>query len=205
MAIDGKLFMRHATTFHRQRLQCFAVAIAALLASGAIGASADEPKPIKQLADGRVFLTARDATVHGKKLRYESLKDTLGYWFDAGDWVSWNFEITKPGKFLVDLRQSCGPDSAGSHYIVQVGNQKLKDKVQQTGSFREFRDRRIGTLEFDKPGTYTLSIHVLDKPQLAVMDLKMVTLTPPDFGRAPPAPVPKKPTSVTTPGQAKKD
>jgi hypothetical protein len=143
--------------------------------------STAHPKPAQQLRDGRVILAARDATVHGKHLRYESTKDTLGYWFDAGDWVSWQFEIKKPGNLIVELVASCDSDSAGSHYSVEIGNQRLQDRVQNTGSFRRFLARRAGTLDFDKPGTYTLSIHVIDKPALAVMDLRAVVLTPPNY------------------------
>ncbi len=132
----------------------------------------EKPKRIVQSRDDSVLLTARDATVHGAKLRYEPQKDTLGYWFNAGDWVSWDFEITHPAKLFVDLTQSCGSDSAGCHYTVSVGDQILKDKVQDTGSFRVFRLRRIGTLQFDKPGIYTLSVRSLDKPSLEVMDLR---------------------------------
>lgn len=140
--------------------------------------TAEKPRQIKQLADGSVNLPARDAVVHGTKLRYESDKSTLGYWFNADDWASWEFEITKPGKLFVDLTQSCGPDSAGSHYTVEVGDQKLKDKVQETGSFRLFRIRRLGAVEFEKPGVYTLSVRVQDKPGAAVMDLRAIKLSP---------------------------
>jgi len=154
---------------------------------------AETPKRITQSRDDSVLLTARDATVHGAKLRYEPQKNTLGYWFSADDWVSWDFEITHPAKLFVDLTQSCGPDSAGSHYTVSVGDQVLNDKVQETSSFRVFRLRRIGTLQFDKPGIYTLSIRVLDMPRLAVMDLRAVTLKPPK---------PEKP-AAASPGGAK--
>ena len=65
--------------------------------------------------------------------------------------MSWEFQITRPGKLIVDVNQSSGADSGGSHYTVEVGDQKLKDKVQETGSFRQFRLRRIGVLEFNKP------------------------------------------------------
>lgn len=160
--------------------------------------AAETPKRITQFRDDSVLLTARDAKVHGTKLRYESQKNTLGYWFDAADWVSWDFEITHPAKLFVDLTQSCGPDSAGSHYTVSVGNQVLKDKVQDTGSFRIYRLRRIGTLQFDKPGIYTLSVRSLDKPSLEVMDLRAVTLTPPKPER-PSAAIPKKPTATAPP------
>ncbi|HEX3999367.1 MAG TPA: hypothetical protein VHX65_12520 [Pirellulales bacterium] len=160
---------------------------------------ADEPKRIKQLPDGRVILPARDATIHGAKLHYEKQKGTLGYWFNAEDWVSWEFEITKPGKLVVDLAESCDRESAGSHYTVEVGDQILKDKVQGTGSFRQFRLRRPGTFEFAKPGIYTLSVRVQDKPRLAVMDLRGVTLQPPDFDKRPLVkPDGKKPAAAPT-------
>jgi hypothetical protein len=165
---------------------------------------ADKPKRIVQSTDGSVVLSGRYATIHGAKLRYEREKDTLGYWFNADDWVSWEFEITQPRKFFVDLEQSCGPESAGSHYSVEVGDQKLTDKVQPTGSFRLFRFRRIGTLQFEKPGVYTLTLRVQDKPQLAVMDLRAIQLSP--LNPAKPSTAPpggKKPAAATSPAAAK--
>lgn len=165
--------------------------------------SVKKSKRIVQLADGSIFLSARDATVHGTKLRYEIAKSTLGYWSNADDWVSWEFEITQPGKLLVDLTESCGADSAGSHYTVEVGDQKLKDKVQETGSFRLFRLRRLGSLQFEKPGLYTLAVRVQDKPQLAVMDLRSIRLSPPKPERPPTLPPgDKKPATAPTPSPA---
>lgn len=172
-----------------------------------------EQKTVKQLPDGRLLLSARDATIHGTRLRYEPEKSTLGYWFNADDWASWRIEIVRPGKFFVDLTQSCGTDDAGSHYTVEVEDQKLKDKVQDTGSFRFFRLRRIGTLEFTKPGAYTISVHALDKPNRAVMDLRAIALTPPKPEKSAPskpepakaaAPIPSK-SSSSSPDAAKPD
>jgi hypothetical protein len=163
----------------------------------------EKPKRIVQLGDGSVILSARDATVHGTRLRYERAKSTLGYWSNADDWVSWEFEITQPGNLIVDLTESCGPDSAGSHYTVEVGDQKLKDKVQETGSFRLFRVRRLGTLQFEKPGLYTLSVRAQDKPQFAVMDLRSIRLSPPKPEKpATPPPGDKKPAAAPTPSRA---
>jgi hypothetical protein len=165
--------------------------------------SDDKPKRIVQLPDGSVILSARDATVHGTRLRYERAKSTLGYWSNADDWVGWEFEITQPGKLLVDLTESCGPDSAGSHYTIEVGDQKLKDKVQETGSFRLFRVRRLGTLQFEKPGLYTLSVRAQDKPQFAVMDLRSIRLSPPKPKKPlTPPPGDKKPATIPTPSPA---
>lgn len=162
----------------------------------------DSAKPIKQSANGLMVLSARNANIHGTRLRYEPEKDTLGYWFNADDWVSWEFEITRPGKLFVDLNQSCAPESAGSHYTVEVAGQKFRDKMQSTGSFRQFRRRRLGTLQIDKPGIYTLSLRVQDKPRLAVMDLRDITLLPPALEKPVVLPAIPKPPAKSPPGKS---
>ncbi len=136
------------------------------------------PKRIKQTALGPVVLNARDVVIHGKVVRYEPDKNTIGYWSKQSDWVSWNLEITHPDEFLVEMELGCGAGSGGSHFTVEIAGQKLEDKVPDTGSFHTFSHRKIGTIKIDKPGNYTLAIHVEDKPGIAVMDLRTVTLMP---------------------------
>jgi hypothetical protein len=139
---------------------------------------AHEPKRIKQGKDGSVVLQARDVVVHGKTVRYEPDKNTIGYWTKPSDWVSWELEITQPGTFTVEMFEACGRGSGGSHYTVEIADQKLTDQVPDTDSFRNFRTRKIGEVKIEKPGDYTLSVRVVDKPGLAVMDLRTITLKP---------------------------
>jgi hypothetical protein len=139
---------------------------------------AEAPKRIAQAADGSVVLAAHDVTIHGAKVRYEPDKNTIGYWTRAEDWVSWELEIKQPGQFQVELLGACGEGSGNSRYVLEIGDQKLEDKVPETGSFRTFRLRKIGVVQIDRPGNYTLSIHPTSKPGLAVMDLRTVALKP---------------------------
>jgi hypothetical protein len=139
---------------------------------------AHEPKRIKQGKDGAVVLQARDVVVHGTTVRYEPDKNTIGYWTKPADWVSWELEITQPDTFTVEIFEACGRGSGGSHYTVELADQKLIDEVPDTDSFRNFRTRKIGQIKIDKPGNYTLSVRVVDKPGLAVMDLRTITLRP---------------------------
>jgi Thioredoxin-like len=148
---------------------------------------AHEPKRIKQGKDGVVVLPARDVVVHGKTVRYEPDKNTIGYWTKPDDWVSWELEITHPDAFTIEMFEACGRGSGGSHYTVEIADQKLTDQVPDTDSFRNFRTRKIGQIKIDKPGNYTLSIRVDDKPGLAVMDLRTVTLKPPKADKPEPA------------------
>jgi hypothetical protein len=156
-------------------------------ASEAHSKPAHEPKRIKQGKDGSVVLQARDVVVHGKTVRYEPDKNTIGYWTKPDDWVSWELEIAHPETFTVEMFEACGRGSGGSHYTVEIADQKLTDQVPDTDSFRNFRTRKIGQVKIDKPGDYTLSVRVDDKPGLAVMDLRTITLKPPKADKPEPS------------------
>jgi hypothetical protein len=180
------------------------------VASRAQQKPAREAKRIKQGKDGSVVLQARDVVIHGTTVRYEPDKNTIGYWTKPADWVSWELEITRPDTFTVEMFEACGRGSGGSHYTVEIAgadskpeqgsDQKLTDQVPDTDSFRNFRTRKIGGFKIEKPGNYTLSVHVVDKPGLAVMDLRTVTLKPPLAEKTEPAK-----TEASKPGATKGD
>lgn len=142
--------------------------------------AAEEKAPITPAADGSILLHSRDVTIHGKNVRYEPQpnKNTIGYWTKVEDWVSWNFEITKPGSFNVEILQGCGKGSGGSEVELSVDEQILKVTVLDTGGFQNFVARDIGKLTFTKPGRYTLAVKPKTKPGAAVMDLRQVVLRP---------------------------
>lgn len=134
--------------------------------------------PNPQGLDGSVTLPAKTADVHGIMLRFEPLphKNTLGYWVRADDWASWEFQVTRPGKFRVEILQGCGNGSGGSEVEVAVGGQKLAIIVEETGGFQNFVRREIGTIELAQLGRFTLAVKPLKKPGVAVMDLREVRL-----------------------------
>ena len=131
-------------------------------------------------AGGRILLHARDAVVHGRVVRYEPEphKDTIGYWTDPKDWVSWQFEIATPGVYRVDILQGCGKGSGGSKVDLIIGDQVLSVQVEDTGGFQNFVSRDVGRVGFEKPGLCTLAVKPRSRPGVAVMDLRQVTLTP---------------------------
>jgi arylsulfatase A-like enzyme len=149
-----------------------------------VGARVMRPNPAyvanPQAADGVVTLPARTADVHGVQVRYEALphKNTLAFWTRAEDWVSWDFTLSKPGKFTVEILQGCGKGQGGSEVEFSIGGQKLAATVEDTGHFQNFKARAIGTVALDRPGRYTLEVRPKSKPGVAVMDLRSVTLKP---------------------------
>jgi hypothetical protein len=138
------------------------------------------PLAVEPTPEGPIMLHARDAIVHGQMVRYEPEphKNTIGYWSNPADWVRWEFNVTKPGTYGVEILQGCGKGSGGSTVDFSVGEQKLTVTVQDTGHFQNFVPRDIGKVKFEKAGTYTLSVKPTKKPGAAVMDLRQVTLTP---------------------------
>jgi arylsulfatase A-like enzyme len=136
--------------------------------------------PNPQGTDGVIRLPGRTAVIHGVQVRYEPVphKDTLGYWTRAEDRVSWDFTVSRAATFTVEALQGCGTGQGGSEVEFDFGRQKLRMTVEDTGSFQKFKSRAIGTVTYEKPGRYTLSVVPIRLAASAVMDLRAVTLRP---------------------------
>jgi len=128
-------------------------------------------------ATGDIRLFAKDAKVHGTNARYEPLpyKNTIGFWTQPTDWVSWDFDVAKAGKYEVEVQQGCG--GGGSEVAVEVGGRTLNFTVQDTGHFQSFISRAIGIVDLAE-GKQTLAVKPQTKKGGAVMDLRRVVLRP---------------------------
>jgi len=135
---------------------------------------------VKQAADGRIVLPASKAEIHGNRAKYESGggKDNIGFWVDERDWVSWAAKVDTPGTFDVDVTYAAASDSGGATYDVYAGEHKVGGKVEATGGWADFKTVRVGQLAIFGEGTATIAVKPVTKPNLAVMNLKSVTLTP---------------------------
>ncbi|HLX63495.1 MAG TPA: hypothetical protein VKX17_19655 [Planctomycetota bacterium] len=138
---------------------------------------APEGKPIAQDGDLSITLHARDATVHGVNMRFEPKpeKNTLGWWSNAKDWASWEFELKKPGKFIVFAMHG---SNGGSEIEIAVGEQKLNWTTKNTGSYHTFTFLEVGTLNLDTPGPVALTLKPTKKSGGGIMDLREVILLP---------------------------
>ena len=137
---------------------------------------APEGKPIVQSGDLSITLHAHDATVHGVRLRYEFRpdKNTLGYWSNPRDWVSWDFEVKTPEKFIVVVMQG---SPVSKPIQITVAGQAIDYSTKNTGSYHTFTFLEVGTITIEKPGTYTLCIKP-QSPTGPVMDLRQIILLP---------------------------
>jgi arylsulfatase A-like enzyme len=135
-------------------------------------------KPVITPASGDIRLLARDAQVHGERLRYEPEphKNVLGYWTRVEDWASWEFTVPKAGVYEVEVQQGCG-DIGGSEIAVIVHDQELRFTVQQTGHFQQLILKTIGRVELPA-GPASLAIKPQRKAGNAIMDIRRVVLRP---------------------------
>lgn len=134
------------------------------------------PKPDDQ---GVILCHARDVTIHGTKVQYEPKpeKNTVGFWVNKEDVVSWNFDIAKAGKYEVEILQGCGQGQGGSEILMKIDNKDLEFTVEDTGHFQNFKPRVIGEVEL-QAGPGTIVVIPVSKAAAAVMDLRQVKLTP---------------------------
>ena len=129
-------------------------------------------------ASGRMLLPAAKARIHGVTPKYEhsGAKDQIGYWSGAADFVSWNIKVTKPGIYAVAAAYSC--TMSGSAFTIEAGGQKLSGASTTTGAWDSYRTDSLGTLKFDKPGSYELAVKPKSPPKWNSIGLKAVTLKP---------------------------
>ena len=130
-------------------------------------------------AHGDIRLHAKDARIHAQSMRYEPQpnKDVLGFWTSAADWADWEFDVTTPGVYEVEIQQGCGKGSGGAEVAVLIGEQALVFTVRDTGHFQSMIQLSIGQVELPT-GTHKLAVKPRTKPGVAVMDLRRVVLRP---------------------------
>jgi pimeloyl-ACP methyl ester carboxylesterase len=176
----GRIYLDKAETFSVQ-VRCAPGSGASVMNLRAVTLRpAPEGKSIVQDPSGLITLTAHDATTHSVQMRYEpaAIKNCLGYWMNPADWADWEFEVTKPGTFEVELWQGCGQDQGGSDVTVEVGDHSFTFVVEETGHFQIFLPRRLGYVQFATAGKYRLAIKPQRKQASAMMDVRQVRLLP---------------------------
>ncbi|MEZ6125470.1 MAG: hypothetical protein R3C49_20170 [Planctomycetaceae bacterium] len=136
------------------------------------------PMIVEPAADGTIHLHARDAQVHGEKLRYEpqSFKNTVGYWTMQDDFAEWHFRSEVAGTYFVSVLQGCGKGQGGSDVQVSIGAEQLSFAIEDTGHFQNFVWREIGRIEVPAGDDICLKLSALRKAAGAVMDCREIQL-----------------------------
>jgi alpha-L-fucosidase len=130
----------------------------------------------KQDADGRLALPAPLADIHGSSAQVESKygAPNIGFWTNARDWVSWQFQIDRPGRFNVTAELAT--PAAGSKFELTVANEKLSVEVSSTSDYGKFKTVKLGAVQIGR-GPQELSIKPV-RNQWQPINLREIVLTP---------------------------
>jgi alpha-L-fucosidase len=126
------------------------------------GALNIEKKFPKQNADGAVLLPAELADIHNRgygvhaKIETGYGKPNIGFWTDERAWVEWQFRIDKPETFEVFASVASVSPSV---FDLTVAQKKISCAVAATGSYDKFEQVRLGTVEIDEAGEYSLKVN----------------------------------------------
>jgi alpha-L-fucosidase len=124
-----------------------------------------------QQPDQTVTLPAFLSELHKSSngaLRFDS-RGVVERWLSKDEWLSWNFQISQPGKFdvvILTSEQKYGRDWEGGHEIaLEVAGQKLKGVIDNDGKeenpanpYWKYVISKMGQVSIEKPGRYGVSL-----------------------------------------------
>jgi alpha-L-fucosidase len=130
-------------------------------------------------ADGTLTLTALEADIHNvlgtdAKVETRDGVPNVGYWTDARAYVSWRFEVSRPGTYEV-IADLASP--AASRFRVAAGDQTLAAETPATGDYDTYRKVTLGRVRLTRAGEQELAIRPVSGAWKAI-NLRSVTLRP---------------------------
>ena len=126
-----------------------------------------------------IRLKAARATIHDVQFAERDTQNgCIRQWRSRKEWLSWACDVPAAGTYQVEVCFACGPESAGTRYVVRIGRRSVSGQVRSTGSWNTFETDTLGTVTLDQAGPCRLSVKPLEQPAVAVMSLRSVLLRP---------------------------
>jgi len=109
---------------------------------------------------GVIELPSNAATLRGKQLRYESERDSLGFWRNVDDFAVWQFKIDQVGSYQLQIQYACQLNEAGGKFEVRLGDgsDHWIAAVESTGKWDRYERKTLATIDLEL-GTYRISVH----------------------------------------------
>ncbi len=147
--------------------------------------SAARPKPfpgnhpdlVRADANGILHLTAATAEIYGDTLIYESGHQNLGYWKTESDRAVWTLQSAAAVTYEVWLDWACPNDRENNQYIFQSADQTCIGSVQGTGTWDDYRQKKIGEITLS-PGTHRATFRAAKPVKGFLLDLRELRLVP---------------------------
>jgi len=135
---------------------------------------------VEQNADGTIVLNAFAANLHINDelaVLFEADEPIIGDWYSVEDWVDWEFDVSRTGKYEVEMVYTTEV-APGTIFDVAVGNEKLRGKVGDVKGWNNYTKDKLGTIQIDETGVQELSVKPVEIPVEGVMRLMKIILTP---------------------------
>ena len=111
---------------------------------------------VQQKPSGKVILPASYSAVISNggnpnaRLEHISGDFSIGYWTNIEDSLRWQLNITRAGRFKIEIIFACPQDQAGSRMELEAGGQKMRFTINATQAWYNFKTVTI-------PGFMTLN------------------------------------------------
>ena len=137
-----------------------------------VNGEADVITTLLQQPGGDVTLPAYLSDLHPSGSGSAPKLDSRGVfeqWTDAANWLDWKFQVSRPGKFTVEIitsEQKYGRGWEGGHRIViRVADRELKGAISNDGHQENLSNpywpyvvSKVGSVDIPKSGAYTLEL-----------------------------------------------
>lgn len=137
----------------------------------------NEEKLVDKSADNTYHLASWLAGTAGSHIKYMPEWKAFG-WFNTQDQALWKVNIEKAGKYDVYFEWSVSDQEAGKSFLLKVGKKKLTGKVEKTGSWFTYKNKKVGSIRL-AAGTQQVVLQSNAKRQKgSIFDLREVRLVP---------------------------
>ena len=133
--------------------------------------------PLAPDATGNITLGADDAELHGDQINIENRdgKPNIGFWDKGDEWAYWKVRFAQPGRFKVSA--SCASILGGAEFVIEVADQQLTGRPEETQGWDKFKEVRLGRVEVNLAGDQVLTIRPRDAGKWKAMNLRFVKLS----------------------------
>lgn len=135
------------------------------------------PQTLYAAAGKPLTLEARYGAAVGPKIEYMPEWKAFG-WFTGKDKVEWSLEIPQTSQYDVVLDWSVSDEEAGKNFVLETNKKLLSGKVEKSGSWETFKEKKIGRIKLEK-GRHQLAFRSEEPFEKgALLDLRTIKLIP---------------------------
>jgi arylsulfatase A-like enzyme len=102
-------------------------------------------------------------------------RDFVGDWSVPGDAIEWKIEVTRAGRYEVELTYGCEPSDAGGKFRITCGKASLEGTTQAGGGTGVYVRRTAGIVDLAR-GQDVLTMQAVSIPGRSLMELHKIRL-----------------------------